>query len=182
MKKGIYITNTERRTGRSLVSLGILKTFLSQFSNVGYFRPVINDYPHGVKDNHIDTMLSYFNLDMDYKEAYGFTMSQVVKYKNLGQKARLIDKIIEQYKKLEEKYDIVLVEGSDFAGKGVAIEFDLNVEIAKNLSIPTIIVSSAYDKDLRNAVSNLDLAVKKYAQQRCKSTGDFYEPRKKRRL
>uniref|UniRef100_UPI0032167801 phosphate acetyltransferase n=1 Tax=uncultured Draconibacterium sp. TaxID=1573823 RepID=UPI0032167801 len=164
MKTGIYITNTERRTGRSLVALGVLKVLLSKVSKVGYFRPIINDYPHGVHDNHIETMLSYFNLDMDYKEAYGFTMSQVVKYKNLGQEARLIDQIIAQYKALEEKYDVVLVEGSDFSGKGIAIEFDLSVEIAKNLSIPTILVSSAQNKEVKDAVANIDLAVKTYAE------------------
>ena len=163
MKTGIYITNTERRTGRSLVSLGIMKMLLSQVSKVGYFRPIINDYPKGIRDNHIETMRSYFNLGIEYKQAYGFTMSQVVKYKNRGQKARLIEKIIEQYKALEDKYDVVLVEGSDFEGNGVEIEFDLNLEIAKNLSLPTILVSSAKDKEIKDAVSNLDLAVKSYS-------------------
>ena len=69
MKTGIYITNTERRTGRSLVSLGILKLLLSKVSKVGYFRPIISDYPNGKHDNHIETMLSYYNLDMEYKES-----------------------------------------------------------------------------------------------------------------
>ena len=115
-------------------------------------------------DNHIETMLSFFNLDMEYKEAYGFTMSQVVKYKNLGQEDRLIEKIIEHYKAIEEKFDLVLVEGSDFAENGVTIEFDLNVEIAKNLSLPTILVSSAKGKELKEVVSNIDLAIKSYAE------------------
>jgi phosphate acetyltransferase len=163
IKKGIYITNTESRAGRSVVALGVLKSLLSKFSKVGYFRPIINDYPKGKKDNHIETMLSYFNLNMEYKEAYGFTMSQVVKYKNLGQESRLIDQIIHKYKQIEKKFDVVLVEGSDFGGKGVAIEFDLNMEIAKNFSIPTILISSAQGKDIKDAVSNLDLAVKTYA-------------------
>ena len=163
MNKGIYITNTERRTGRSLVSLGIMQLILSRVSKVGYFRPIISDYPAGTHDYLIETMLSWFNLDMEYKEAYGFTMSQVVKYKNRGQEARLIEKIIEQYKAIEEKYDVVLVDGSDFEGKGVEIEFDLNVEIARNLSLPTILVSSAKDKEIKDAVSNLGLAVKAYS-------------------
>ncbi len=163
MNKGIYITNTERRTGRSLVSLGIMQLILSKVSKVGYFRPIISDYPAGKHDNLIETMLSYFNLDMEYKEAYGFTMSQVIKYKNRGQEARLIEKIIEQYKAIEKKCDVVLVDGSDFEGKGVEIEFDLNVEIARNLSLPTILVSSAKDKEIKDAVSNLGLAVKAYS-------------------
>ncbi|WP_297089527.1 phosphate acetyltransferase [uncultured Draconibacterium sp.] len=164
MKTGIYITNTESQTGRSLVTLGVLKVLLSKVSKVGYFRPIINDYPKGVHDNHIETMLTYFNLDMEYKDAYGFTMSQVVKYKNMGQEARLIDQMIDRYKKLEEQYDVVVVEGSDFENKGISFEFDLNVEFAKNLSVPTILVSSAKDKQMDEAISNLDLAVKSFAE------------------
>ena len=164
MKTGIYITNTERGTGRSLVALGIFKLLLTKVSRVGYFRPIINDQPQGKRDNHIETMLKYFNIDMEYKEAYGFTMSQVVKYMNRDQEARLIEKIIEQYKAIEEKFDFVVVEGADFADKGVAIEFELDIEIAKNLSLPTVMVSSAKGKDLKEAVSNIDLAVKTCAE------------------
>ena len=74
---------------------------------MGYFRPIINDQPPGKRDNHIETMLKYFNIDMEYKEAYGFTMSQVVKYINRDQEARLIEKIIEQYKAIEERNNFV---------------------------------------------------------------------------
>ncbi|MFV0593482.1 MAG: phosphate acetyltransferase [Draconibacterium sp.] len=164
IKKGIYVTNIEKHSGRSVVALGIMKLLLARSGNVGYFRPIISDPPAGVRDNHIDTMISYFNLNIDYKETYGFTMSQVMKYKNMGQESRLIDKIIELYKELENKYDMVLVEGSDFSGKGVSFEVDLNTEIAKNLSIPTIIVSSVHNKDPKEAVSNLDLVVKTFAE------------------
>ncbi len=164
MKRGVYITNTERNTGRSVVSLGLMKLVLSRATKVGYFRPIINDYPQGQRDNHIETMLSYFNLDMEYKEAYGFTISQVIKYKNLGQEARLIDQIIGKYKEIEERFDFVLVEGSDFEVKGYSFEFDLNVEIAKNLSIPTFLISTSYEKEMKDAVANLDLAVKTYAE------------------
>jgi phosphate acetyltransferase len=164
MKRGIYITNTERNSGRSIVSLGIVKSLLSKVSKVGYFRPIINDFPKGKRDNHIETMISYFNLDMEYKEAYGFTMSQVVKYKNLGQEARLIDQLIGMYKEIENRFDVVVVEGSDFEDKGFLFEFDLNVEFAKNLSIPTILISTSHEKEMKDAVDNLDLAVKTYAE------------------
>ncbi len=164
MNKGIYIANTEPQTGKVIVALGILKMLLSKVSRVGYFRPIISDFPKGKKDNHIQTMISYFNLDMKYEEAYGFTISEVVRLKKSGKELLLIDKIIEKYKNIEARFDVVLVEGSDFESKGVAFEFDLNAEIAKNLSIPTLIVSSAHDKDIKDAVSNLDLAVKTYVE------------------
>lgn len=163
MRKGIYISNTEPRTGRSVVALGVMKQLLSKTGKVGYFRPIINDYPDGKKDNHIETMLSYFNLDMEYEEAYAYTISEVVKMKKKGKEAKMLNKIIEKYKAIEEKYNVVLVEGSDFDGEGIAIEFDLNLEIAKNLSLPTILISSAHNKSLKGAVSNLELAVQTYA-------------------
>ena len=163
MKKGIYIANTEAWTGRSIVTLGIMKMLLSKVSKVGYFRPIINDVAKGEKDNHIDTITSYFDLDQNYEESYGYTLSEVVKLKSSGGDDMLIDNIIEKYKKIEDQYDIVLVEGSDFLGKGVAIEFDLNIEIAKNLSIPTILVGSGQNKSVKEAVDLLDLAVKEYA-------------------
>lgn len=165
MKKGIYITNTESRTGRSLVTLGVFNLLISRTDKVGYFRPIINDLPEGKKDNHIETILSYFKPDMKYEEAFGFTISEVIRFKNSGKTDTLIDKIISKYKKIEKRFDIVLVEGSDFLSKGVSIEFDLSVEIAKNLSIPTYLVSSAHGKFILDAVSNLDLAVKTYAEE-----------------
>jgi len=164
MNKGIYIANTESQTGKVIVALGVLKMLLSKVSRVGYFRPIISDFPKGKRDNHIETMISYFNLDMKYEEAYGFTISEVVRLKKSGKESLLIDKIIEKYKNIEARFDVVVVEGSDFESKGVAFEFDLNAEIAKNLSIPTLIVSSAHDKDIKDAVSNLDLAVKTYIE------------------
>ncbi|MEN8117812.1 MAG: phosphate acetyltransferase [Bacteroidota bacterium] len=162
MKKGIYISNTESWTGRSLVAIGVMKLLLSKANKVGYFRPIINDFPEGSKDNHVETMISYFGLDIQYEDAFGFTISEVVALKNAGKEALLIDKIIEKYKRIESKYNVVLVEGSDFLSKGVEFEFDLNIEIAKNLSLPTLIVSSAQNKSIKEAVSNLDLAVRSY--------------------
>ncbi|MCK5906038.1 MAG: phosphate acetyltransferase, partial [Flavobacteriales bacterium] len=173
MKKGIYIANTEAWTGKSVVALGVMKMLLAKASKVGYFRPIISDFPEGEKDNHIETLISYFDLDIKYEDAYGFTLSEVIELKNSGNEDLLIDRIIEKYKNIESKYDVVLVEGSDFLGKGVAIEFDLNIEIAKNLSLPTILVSSAYQKTVKEAVDNLELAVLSFAEEDVKVQAVF---------
>jgi len=173
MKKGIYIANTEAWTGKSIVALGVMKMLLAKASKVGYFRPIISDFPEGEKDNHIETLISYFDLDIKYEDAYGFTLSEVIELKNSGKEDLLIDRIIEKYKSIESKYDVVLVEGSDLVGKGVAIEFDLNVEIAKNLSLPTIVVSSAQNKTVNEAVANLELAVKSFADEDVKVQAVF---------
>jgi phosphate acetyltransferase len=70
----------------------------------------------------------------------------------------VIDLIIEKYKRLEERFDFVLVEGTSFTGEGTVIELDINVLIAKNLGIPAIIVGTGVGKTLEELVDSLHLA------------------------
>lgn len=56
---------------------------------------------------------------------------QVNKEKNKGKIGEVVDLIIEKYKKLEERFDFVLVEGTSFSGEGTVIELDMNVLICQ---------------------------------------------------
>ncbi|WP_291869121.1 phosphate acetyltransferase [Maribacter sp.] len=158
MSKAIYIATTEPNSGKSLISIGLMQMLLGKTAKVGYFRPIINDYSSGKKDNHINTILSYFNLPIEYKDTYAFTRSEVVEKNNQNKEDEVLDTIIKKYKSLEERFDFVLVEGTDFTGEGSIIEWDINVLTAKNLGIPTIIVSSGVGKTLKELVGNLNLA------------------------
>lgn len=164
MSKAIYIATTEPNSGKSLVSIGLMQMLLGKTAKVGYFRPIINDFPAGQRDNHINTILSYFNLPLKYEDAYAFTRSEVVEKNNQNKKDEIVDIIIKKYKSLEEKFDFVLVEGTDFTGEGAIIEWDINVLTAKNLGIPTIIVSSGVDKTLKELTGNLILAYDSFTE------------------
>jgi len=117
---------------------------------VGYFRPIIDDPAQGEVDNHINTVISHFELDINFKNAFAFTRSEVLQKYNQGKSGEIIDGIIRKYKNLEEKFDFILVEGTDFSDEGSIIEFDINVVIAKNLGIPAVIVASGADKKMMN--------------------------------
>ncbi len=166
MNKAVYIATIEPFSGKSLISIGLMNELLVRKSKVGYFRPVINDYPEGQKDNHILTMLTFFKLDMKYNDAYAFTRSEMVKLLNEGQEKKIIEKIIRKYKKLEKKFDFILIEGSDFSGEGAMIEFELNVRLAANLSIPTILVSSGVSKGFEEYISNVKLAYDSFKEEK----------------
>ncbi|MFZ0488975.1 MAG: AAA family ATPase, partial [Salegentibacter sp.] len=73
MNKGIYVATLEPHSGKSMISLGLMRTLLGKTAKVGYFRPVINDVEKEEKDNHIDTILSYFDVKLPYEEAFAFT-------------------------------------------------------------------------------------------------------------
>ena len=158
MSKAIYIATTEPNSGKSIISLGLMQMLLGKAAKVGYFRPIIDDYPNGAKDNHINTIISYFNLQLQYEEAYAFTRSEVIHKNNQDKEDEVLDKIIDKYKAIEERFDFVLVEGTDFSGEGAIIEWDINVLMAKNLGIPTILLASGVGKTLDELVNNIYMA------------------------
>ncbi len=155
MSKAVYIATMESGSGKSIVTLGLMRMLLGKIAKVGYFKPIISDFKDKKKDNHIDTVLSHFDLDISFNQAYAFTKSEVLEKQHTGEKDAIIDKIIEKYKALEEKYDFILVEGTDFSGEGTATELKINSDIAKNLGIPAIIVESGSDKTIDDFVNNM---------------------------
>ncbi|MNF46143.1 Phosphate acetyltransferase [compost metagenome] len=157
MSKAIYIATSEQNCGKSIVSLGIMSLLIGKTAKVGYFRPIIEDFEEGGLDNHIETIISHFGLDIEFDDAYAITKSKLIKKKNKGKLGEVIDLIIEKYKRLEERFDFVLVEGTSFTGEGTAIELDINVLIAKNLGIPTIILGSGVGKTLEELIDSLYL-------------------------
>jgi phosphate acetyltransferase len=157
MSKAIYIATSDQNSGKSIITLGLMSILIGKTAKVGYFRPIVEDFIDGGVDNHIETVLSYFNLDIKFEDAYAITKSKLIKKKNKGKIGEVLDLIIEKYKRLEERFDFVLVEGTSFTGEGTSIELDTNVLIAKNLGIPTIIIGSGIGKTLDELVDSLHL-------------------------
>ncbi|MFH6963553.1 phosphate acetyltransferase [Flavobacterium plurextorum] len=157
MSKAVYIATSDHNSGKSIITLGLMSILIGKTAKVGYFRPIVEDFVDGELDNHIETVLSHFNLDIKFEDAYAITKSKLIKKKNKGKIGEVLDLIIEKYKKLEERFDFVLVEGTSFTGEGTSIELDLNVLIAKNLGIPTIIIGSGVGKTLEELVDSLYL-------------------------
>lgn len=164
MNKAIYITSNIAESGKSILTLGLMNSLLRHKPKVGYFRPVIDDTEHEAKDNHINTVLSYFSLGLDYDDTYGYTMSKLIKEWNNNKREIILNTIIEKYKKIESNCDFVIVEGSDFTQFGSIIELDLNILIAKNLGIPVILISNIYDGVLDRNLDSLFLTYDSFIQ------------------
>ncbi|MBG6110165.1 phosphate acetyltransferase [Flavobacterium sp. CG_9.10] len=158
MNKAIYIATSEPNSGKSIITLGLMSMLIGKTAKVGYFRPIIEDFEDGKIDNHIETVISHFGLDIAFEDAFAITKSKLIKKKNKGKIGEVLDVIIDKYKRLEEQFDFVLVEGTSFSGEGTVIELDMNVLIAKNLGIPTIIVGSGVGKTLEELIDSLYLA------------------------
>lgn len=158
MSKAIYIATTGPNSGKSIISLGLMQMLLGKAAKVGYFRPIIDDFLPGQMDNHIKTMITYFDLELKFEDAYAYTRSQIIQKKNKGKEDEIISKIIGKYKAIEDRFDFMLVEGTDFSGEDNIIEWDINVLMAKNLGIPTILLSSGVGKTVEDLIGNLQIA------------------------
>lgn len=162
MSKAIYVTTIEPNSGKSLISLGVLRMMLTRSSKVGYFRPIINKGKNDAFDNHTNTAINFFNLDINYEDCYAYEQSDVVELLSEGKSDEIIHNVIKKYKNLEEKYDFILVEGTDFSGEGGFTEIDVNLMIAKNLGIPVLIVGAGNDKKKKDFINTMQITYKSF--------------------
>ena len=138
MNRYVYVITPSSQSGKSIVSLGLMQMLKRTTPNVAYFKPLIEH--KNEKDNHIDTILSHFKINMSYDDAYSFSRNELTDLQNHGKINEVYDSIIKKYKSLEEKFDFVLVEGSDFNEEGSIFEVDFNGSIARSLNIPVLLV------------------------------------------
>lgn len=151
MTNAIYLTTTEPYSGKSIIALGLVNLLAGKTEKIAYFKPVISS-DGTEKDSHLNTISSHFNLNTPYKEMYVFTRNEVVKHINAGNEAYIIDTIIDRFKKIQERHDFVVVEGTDFMGSTTNVEFDGNISIAKNLGIPAAIIVKGEGKSVQEIV------------------------------
>lgn len=163
MSNAIYIASTEPYCGKTLIALGLTNMLSGKAKKIAYFKPVINEPPSKGKDIHIQTIAAHFELSVPYEDMFVFTRDEVLQHRSNGNTAFVIDKIIAQYKKLEETHDFVLVEGTDFMGEGLAFEFDANISIARNLGIPAILIMNASGNNVDEIANNILSNYKSFA-------------------
>ena len=146
MLKTVFITSTEAHSGKSIISIGLVNMLLGKAQKIGYYKPIIDQNQPQHRDDHIDTILTHFDLPMAYEDTYAFTWQEAMTKIDTESQGEMIDTIIRKFKRLDEQYDFTVVEGTDYQGEGAVFEFDLNAQIAKNLGSPVIIVISGEEK------------------------------------
>ncbi|MGN7788064.1 phosphate acetyltransferase [Niabella sp. 22666] len=153
MNRSVYVITPTAQSGKLLISLGLMQMLQRTTTKVAYFKPLIDS--HEPKDNHIDTILTHFKINMAYEDAYAFTRSELSEMENQGKLNEVYETIINKYKKLEEQFDFVLVEGSDFKEEGSVFEADFNASVAQSLAMPVLLVTRDSYATVANLVHNV---------------------------
>jgi phosphate acetyltransferase len=164
MTNAIYLTTSEPYAGKSIIALGLVNLLAARTEKIAYFKPVISG-ERNQKDHHLDTVSKHFKLHIPYEDMFVFTRNEVVKHINAGNEAYFIDTVIDRFKRLQEKNDFVLVEGTDFVSGSTNLEYDGNISIAKNLGIPAAIIIKADGKSVSQIVDTALSTVKSFTNE-----------------
>ena len=171
MYNSLYLTTTEPRCGKSIVSLGLARRLLRRSQRLAVFRPIINTGTEGERDKNIELLLSYFQLDVPYEHTYAFQSHEAVDLLAQKEYDKFLTRIIEKYKNLEDNYDFVLCIGSDLSEEGTAFEFDANVAIAQALGSPVLILTNATQNDMEEVLGPIHLALEAFQSRGCPVVG-----------
>ena len=144
MSNSIYVTATQRGSGKSAVALGLISQLERTLGRVGYFKPVGGGGPGGV-DPDVRLMKDVLGLTQSLEEICPVTMEQVTEALGQGVYDQLLDTVLEAYEQVAANYDFVVCEGTDYFGAMASFEFDINADLSSNLSSPILLVANAMD-------------------------------------
>ena len=162
MANTLYISATAERSGKSAITLGLMRLLIGRVGKVGFFRPIIEDSTGF--DHELQLISEYFGLNLPQEQCYAFTLEEARRLINSGQVSQLMDKILETYNKLAGQYDFILCQGTDFLGKHGAFELELNADIVSSLGVPVLLVHPSINNNAEEIRSSAISAVDVFSQ------------------
>lgn len=145
MSKSLYITATEARAGKAIASLGVMEVLARQVDRIGVFRPVVAD--NSTKDSLVELLIDQYALDLTYEEACPFTYGDIAHHLESGHPERVVAQAVEAFHALKQRFEFVLIIGTDYGSAASGAELELNAELAANLGSPVLLVVSGVDKN-----------------------------------
>ena len=136
MSRSVYIASPEGLTGKSAVALGLLDALTREVGSVGIFRPLTATSGNSDDvDLTVDLLVNQPGISQSYEEAIGVT------YDAARQDAdEALHMIVERFGQLTDRFDVILVVGSDYTDVTSGTELSFNAKIAANLGSPVVLV------------------------------------------
>ncbi|MBI5027919.1 MAG: AAA family ATPase, partial [Actinobacteria bacterium] len=138
MSNSIYVAAPEGLTGKSMVAVGIIEALTRTVSSVGVFRPVVRS---GSEDAILHTLLGQAGIDQSYEDAVGVTYEDVHHDPDAA-----LHRLVEKFAGIKEKYESVVILGSDYTETTSPTELTFNARVAANLNTPVVLVVSGRNR------------------------------------
>ncbi len=165
MLKNLYVATNAPRSGKSLISLGIMEILSHRVERLGFFRPIIRQTQ--TPDNDIELIRQRYQLQVPYESLYGMSIDDAYSLASQGKSQEVLAQIFTRYKELERHYDFILCEGSDLTGLATSMEFDLNTQMANQIDAPVVVVANGFQKTREETLELAQLLRESFEDEGC---------------
>ncbi len=173
MTQSMMVVATEAGTGKSVVSLGLVDQFQSHGARTAYFKPVGVADGVGGLDTDARFVHQTLRLSGALEHVVGATHAQVTRAIAEGRYDELVDSILEAHARLAREADVVVCEGVDSMSAFPALDSDINIDLAKNLDAPILLVVGGRGLQAEEIVSNIMLARSQLQERGAEVSGVF---------
>ena len=161
MAASIYVASAEAGAGKSVVALGVLELAVRRGGRVGFFRPIVRY--NAARDASVRLVVDRFLPGADPAALVGTNRESARASLAEDRVPALIAELLARFRAVRDgggesgggAPDLVVVEGTSFAGFAPTHEFDLNADLAANFGSAVLPVFTARHKtpaDVRDAV------------------------------
>jgi phosphate acetyltransferase len=159
MVTSVYLASSEGQSGKSAVAVGILDQLSRRVGRLAVFRPVVRT-PEAKDDHVLDLLLSQLEPGGDAPTPVTAQEASGVFYDDVHHDPdAAMSTIVDRYHAVANRFDAVLVVGSDFTDVTSPTEFSYNARIAANLNSPMVLVVSGRGKTPEQVRVAADIAV-----------------------
>jgi phosphate acetyltransferase len=132
----LFLASMEPRAGRSVVTLGLMELLTRRLGSVAYVRPIVASSEE--LDPRIELVRRRYSVDADPSELWAYGSNEVAHMMATGRSEEVFQGIVELARKVEDRFDFVLYDGTDYTGAAAALEFDVNTRVAADLGAPVV--------------------------------------------
>jgi phosphate acetyltransferase len=155
VSRSVYFASPEGLTGKSAVALGLLDALTREVGSVGVFRPLTTTRPGSDDiDLIVDLLVNRPGISQSYDEAIGVTYDAA---REDADEAMHV--IVERFGQLSDRFDVILVIGSDYTDVATGTELSFNAKIAANLGSPVVLVVHGRDRSPEQIRAAADSAI-----------------------
>jgi phosphate acetyltransferase len=152
----LFLASMEPRAGRSVVTLGLMELLTRNLGSVAYVRPIVASSDE--LDPRVELVRRRYSIDADPSELWAYGSDEVAHLVAAGRAEEVFQGIVELARKVEDRFDFVLYDGTDYTGAAAALEFDVNTRIATDLGAPVVALINGSDREPAEVVDALRIA------------------------
>ena len=165
MSNSVYITGVGPGSGKSVVVLGVMELLARHGRKIGFFRPVVAE---GAIPDHLAALVtSRYEITVPHESMFGATHATARDLISRDKEDELYSQILEKYRGLAQECDFVVCAGTDYRAMNTALEFEFNVQVARNLGAPLMAVVAGQGRNVGEIVDAVHALVESIEARKC---------------